>query len=590
MFSGVAVVVIGFGWWGYSALSSASKTETRYVLGIVEKGTIISSVSASGQVSASNQLDVKPKVSGTVISVGVQPGQYVKTGTLIAQIDATDAVKSVRDAKANLESAQISFEKLNQPASALTLTQAQNALSNAQDSLTKLYSDSHTHVINAFLDLPSIMTGIEGILIGEDIAGSLQSNMDYYENAVSRYDSRASAFQDAAYNDYTEAKKAYDTAFTEYQLLGDNADNAAIEQAVKDAYLAVQLTAKATKSANALVQLYVDVLKTNNTMASPVPAATTALSSLNAYTSKLNSHVSTLLSDTNAFKQYKQSIVEKQQSLEELNAGADVLDIRSARLSLTKAQNTLTDAQNNLAEYYVRAPFDGTIASVDVKKYDTAGSGTALATLITSQRMAELSLNEVDAAKIKVGNKVTLTFDAIDELTLTGKVAEVDAIGVVSQGVVSYTIKIGFDSQDERIKPGMTVNAAIIVDVHQDVLIVPSSAVKTQNGTSYVLVLSSALGETGGTQGITSDVLPTQVEVIVGLSDDTNIEIMDGLSEGDQIVVKTSSGTTTKTTTTSAPSLFGGGGNAVRTSGSNPVSSSTRSATSGTSQDMPPQN
>ena len=70
-------------------------------------------------------------------------------------------------------------------------------------------------------------------------------------------------------------------------------------------------------------------------------------------------------------------------------------------------------------------------------------------------------MNEVDAAKISVGNKTTLTFDATEDLTLTGKVAQIDTIGTVEQGVVSYKVKIAFDTQDERIKPGMTANASI---------------------------------------------------------------------------------------------------------------------------------
>ena len=569
----IAVVVLGGGYFAYANLTS-SNGEARYVLGTVEKGTIVSSISASGQVSSSNQLEVKPKASGDVVYVGVTPGQKVAAGALIAQLDTTDAQKAVRDAQANLESAQISLEKLKKPAATLTVTQAQNALTNAQDSLVKLYSDANTHVVNAFLDLPGIITNLEDILIDDDAGGNGTWNEDYYANAIDRYDSRARTFKDTVHNDYLAAKKAYDVAFSEYQALGNTPDNASVEKALTDSYSAVQLTAKALKSINAFIQLYVDIYEAHDFN---VPsAATTALTDLNTYTGTVNGHLSTLLSDTNSLKQDKQSIIEKQQSLDETLSGADSLDIRSSELGVTKAQNALQDAQSNLADYYIRAPFAGTIAAVNVKKYDSASSGTAVVTLITAQKIAELSLNEVDVAKIKTGDKATLTFDAIEELTLTGQVAQIDAIGAVTQGVVSYTVKIGFDSQDERIKPGMTASAAIQTDTKQDVLIVPSSAVKTQNGVSHVQVFDPPLPETGGLQGVTSPTTPRQVEVQIGIADDTNVEIVSGVEEGQQIVTRTISGTATAAQTTQtqpsagqrlpgATTGGGGGGFQIRT-------------------------
>lgn len=552
----IGLVVVGVSWWGYSAMTGA-EGETRYVLGMVEKGTIVASISASGQVSASNQVEIQPKASGEIIYVGVKEGQSVKNGAVIAQIDSKTAQKSVRDAEANLESAQIALEKLKKPASALTVTQAQNALANAQDSLTKLYSDGNTHVINVFLDIPSIITSLEDILIDDNAGGNGQWNMDYYANGIDNYDSRASTFKETAHSDYLAAKKAYDTAFVEYQALGNKPDNASIEKALTDSYTAVQLTAKALKSTNALVQLYVDIYEAHDF--TPASAATTALTNLNTYTGTINSHLTTLLSDTNSLKQYKQSIVEKQQSLDETLAGADSLDVRSSELSVIKAQNALQDAKNTLADYFIRAPFDGIVASLDIQKGQTVGSA-AVATLITNQKVATLSVNEVDAAQIKVGDKATLSFDAIEDLTLTGEVVAIDTIGTVTQGVVSYELKVVFDSQDERIKSGMTANAAIQTDTKQDVLVVSSSAVKTQNGVSYVQVFDPPLQQTGGTQGVTSAIAPRQIEVVIGIADDTNVEIVSGLEEGQQVVTRTISGATASASTATGNAATRGGG------------------------------
>ena len=137
-------------------------------------------------------------------------------------------------------------------------------------------------------------------------------------------------------------------------------------------------------------------------------------------------------------------------------------------------------------------------------------------------------------------------------------------MGTVSQGVVSYKVKIGFDSQDERIKSGMTVNSSIQTEVKQDVLAIPSSSVKTQNGVTYVQVFNPTLTETGGTGGVVSAVLPTQIEVKIGISDDTKVEILEGLKEGEQIVTRTISGTATASKTTSGNAGGGIGGAAIR--------------------------
>jgi hypothetical protein len=167
-------------------------------------------------------------------------------------------------------------------------------------------------------------------------------------------------------------------------------------------------------------------------------------------------------------------------------------------------------------------------------------------------------LNEVDVAKIKADQKATLTFDAIEGLTISGAVAEINTIGTVSQGVVSYTVKIGFDTQDDRIKPGMSVSAAIITNMKQDVLTIPNNAIKMQGTERYVELFDTPLPTATDTQGVASSAAPRRQTVETGISNDTMTEIVSGLKEGEQIVTRTI--TSTQTTTQTAPSLFSTGG------------------------------
>lgn len=549
----IAVAVFGGGYFLYANLTSGDG-ETRYVLGTVGKDTIVSSISASGQVSASNQVEIQPKASGEIIYIGVKEGQAVKNGAVIAQIDATTAQKSVRDAETNLESAQIALEKLKKPADSLSLTQAENSLAKAKESrqdaetnLQKAYDNGFNDVSNAFLDLPTVMAGLEDILYGSD-GDSGQDNISFYADAIKQTNDDAMRFKDDAAAKYSAARTAYDKNFSGFKSASRTSDAAAIEALINQTYDTSKAIADAVKSTNNLIQLYqYEYTKRHFT---PTSFSVMALTDLGTYTGTTNTHVSSLLSAKSTIKTSRdaiinadRSITESNESLDKLKAGTDSLDLRSSELSMVKAQNALQDARNTLADYYIRAPFDGIVASLDIQKGQTVGSA-AVATLITNQKVATLSVNEVDAARIKVGDNATLSFDAIEDLTLTGEVAAIDTIGTVAQGVVSYELKIVFDSQDERIKSGMTANAAIQTDTKQDVLVVPSSAVKTQNGVSYVQVFDPPLSNTGGVRGVASEVAPQQVEVVVGISDDTNVEIVSGIEEGQQVVTRTISGTT----------------------------------------------
>jgi multidrug efflux pump subunit AcrA (membrane-fusion protein) len=125
------IIIIGGGYYGYTKFFGGSE-QVSYITSTVEKGTIVTSVSSSGQISSSNQVDITPKVSGDITKISVISGQEVKAGELIAQIDATDAYKTVRDAQANLQSAQLSLDKLKQSITASSITQAKNSVTSAQ--------------------------------------------------------------------------------------------------------------------------------------------------------------------------------------------------------------------------------------------------------------------------------------------------------------------------------------------------------------------------------------------------------------------------------------------------------------------------
>ena len=261
---------------------------------------------------------------------------------------------------------------------------------------------------------------------------------------------------------------------------------------------------------------------------------------MSEYTSETNTHLVNLLSNTTSIKNYKDAFQ---------NAG---LDIKSSELSLKQKENASQDAKDKLADYFIRAPFEGAIAKINIKKSDSVSAGAVVATLITKKQIAEISLNEVDVAKIKIGQKAEFAFDAVPDLKISGIVADIDTIGAVSQGVVTYIVKISFDAQDIRVKSGMSVSAEIITDEKRDVLVIPNGLGKIParqfwGGTNRQKIMWKYLGDLR--------TVPSRVFVEVGLSNDSQSEIVSGIKEGDEIVVRTIL-PSASAPATSVPSIF----------------------------------
>lgn len=536
----VLIVLGGGGYYGYQKFFPKTAA-TRYVTAKVERGALITSLSGTGQVSASSQVDLKTKTSGEVFYVGATVGQEVKNGALLISLNAKDALKSVRDAEANLESAKLSLEKLNQPTDALTILQAENSLTQAKESkqtteenLKKDYDDGFNTVANVFLDLPTIVSGLNSMLLGNNFESN-QANVDWYANFGLQFNSsnydKITNYRNGVLKSYNTAKAIYDKSFDDYKNSSRLSSESEIEALILETYDMVKSVANAVKDTNNYIDFIQGVIEQSNYHGTMPAVMTAHQSSLDSYTGETNSHLLNLLSIKQSIESAKtglisadRTIAEKIGSLANLTAGADALDIKSQELSIKQKENALQDVREKLADYSVRAPFGGVIAGFTAKKGDSLSSGASIGTLITKQKIATISLNEVDVAKVKAGQKVTLTFDAVDDLSITGEVVEVDTLGTTSQGVVSYNVKIGFDVQDERIRPGMSVSASIILDSKPDVLLISSSAVKTQNGESYVEVLVNGA--------------PEKETVVTGSSNDTMTEVVSGLEEGEEVITQ----------------------------------------------------
>lgn len=211
----------------------------------------------------------------------------------------------------------------------------------------------------------------------------------------------------------------------------------------------------------------------------------------------------------------------------------DKLNRQAQEILIAQARNKLTDAREDLEEYSVRAPFDGVVTALSVSAGDSVSRDDAIASVISREMYAKVSLNEVDAAGVKIGDTVTLTFDALGGTPVSGTISKMDTIGTVTQNVVTYNAEIVFDSASlESLKPGMSVDVEIVTAEKNDVVTVPIAAVRTDaSGKSFVMIPAA---ENGSGKG-------RRVVVEAGISTDTSIEIISGLSEGQKVIVSSSS-------------------------------------------------
>jgi len=589
----ILAALIGGGYYYYKQRTVAPAV-TRYVLGAVEKGTLVTSVAGTGQVAVSDQVDIKPKVSGDVTAVNVVQDQEVKEGAALVYLDSRDARAAVTDAEIALESAKIKLDDLIAQPDAQSVRQAENSLDQAlrdldkaqttyagidaqnEKDLTQAYEDGYNTVSASFYKLSDYMTDLR------DALGTSASE-DEYVTAYKLLLGERSTYIQQLLDDYAAAKTLYDTNSAFFRTVIGTDDR----EAVKKLIVATRDTAKpiyrALESARRMYDAIVLVSYTQyrisatiDKMQPKIENDVTSAASVNDSLQQAVDKIDTTIEDAPgkvtdaklAVQTAEQNVLDRTQTLTDLKKGADPLDIRTQQNVVAQQEAALRDAREKLSDYSVRAPFDGVIAVLAVKKGDSVSSGSSLATLITKQHIAEISLNEVDAVKVKLGQKATISFDAIEGLTLTGTVQQIDTLGTVSQGVVNYAVKIGFDTQDDRVKPGMTLSTSVITEAKTDVLMAPNSAVKSSANGNYVEILDDAVpyvaaasGTNGsassGASSFTSAAGPRQQAVEIGLSNDTMTEIVVGLKEGDKVISSTIKSSSTAAATTSGGSIFG---------------------------------
>jgi multidrug resistance efflux pump len=159
----------------------------------------------------------------------------------------------------------------------------------------------------------------------------------------------------------------------------------------------------------------------------------------------------------------KKNLEQTRNELERLQAGENAKEMAVARAQYESAYANLTAARAALASYELRAPFDGTLLSLDLNPGESVLPGAPVAFVgDTNQWQVETTdLAEIDIARVALGDPVNIKLDAFPDEEFSGKVAKIDPVGREYLGDMTYKVTIMLDAPDERFKWNMTAIVTI---------------------------------------------------------------------------------------------------------------------------------
>lgn len=204
-------------------------------------------------------------------------------------------------------------------------------------------------------------------------------------------------------------------------------------------------------------------------------------------------------------------------------------DLRQAKAEIERARSALQNAKVQLSYATITAPIKGVIASVSTEEGETVAAGMQAPTFVTIIDLERLQVDayvdEVDIGKIKVGQRAVFTVDAFPATEFEGTVSAIYPKAVIQDNVVNYDVVVDIKTPYHgRLRPEMTASVTILLERREGVLAIPAKAVKREKGKTVVYVLA----------GDEAEMRPVKV----GWRDGPWIEVVDGLVEGDSVLVE----------------------------------------------------
>ena len=498
----LAVAVIG----GAAAFMSrtkakAAKAETSYTTASVEKHSITNSLTGSGTLQPADAYTVTTLVSGEVLSDAFEEGDMVEKDQLLYTIDSSDVSTTESQAQTSYSQAL----KAKYPTADISGTVSEVYVSNGD-------------AVNAGAELLKISASNDLTI---DFQFSYANDGDFYVGQPARiYITGYAGYIDGTVAQVGGSSMANDTGMKMTTVR---------VKAANPGLVTGDCTASATIGNSTSYGQTTVKIGTGSTITASASGKVSGLTLMPGDSVSNGQRICTITGDS----------VDNQ---------------------IENAKTSLENAQERLDDYRITSPITGTVVEKTVKAGDNVGTGSnSNSTLCIiydlSYLQMTLNIDELDIDNVEVGQTVNITSDAKEGQTFTGVVTKVSVVGTTSGGTTTYPVTVRIDDT-EGLRPGMNVDAEIVLTSADDVLAIPGTAVN--RGNTVLITSDSPSAANALEQEAPEGYVYVQVET--GVSDDSYIEVTSGLQEGDTVAyLRTASSGSGNMMMGGMPSDMGGG-------------------------------
>ena len=565
----------------------------------VKRTDISSELTASSSLSPKDTYEVTSLVEGEVIEANFEEGDVVEKGQVLYRIDASSMDSDLSSAETSLQRAKES---------------AQTAQSDYAEETARIAGNTYRSTASGYIKTLYIKEG--------DKVNSGMKIADLYDDSAMKITVPFLSGEAAEINVGDEAAVILED--TGEQISGTVTVVSSMEETLSGGRLVKNVTVEVSNPGGLTTDTAASVKVDGFVCSAEGTFAAKTETTLSVEISGNKSlEIENLLIHEGSYVEKNSELfqVTAKTAEEYLKEFKDAVE--SADDNLENAENKLSNTQDNVDDYTITAPISGTVITKNAKvgdKISKNSSGTTTMAVIydLSTMTLEMSVDELDVSSIKVGQFVEITADAVEGETFTGTVTNVSLQSSYSNGVTNYPVTVTLDDTGSLL-PGMNVDAKIILDSSEDALVIPASALMrgnrvyvkkspdstenadtqrndssdnagdadserknpgdgTQNADSADRQPDAGAEASGSSKGSGTDNSSSKstgsgksgssnvpdgfeaVQVTTGIINDDYVEILSGLSEGDEVYISSDSGSSTQTNQMQMGGMGGPGG------------------------------
>jgi HlyD family secretion protein len=492
----------------------------------VKRGTIDQVVKALGRVAANEEAILYFRQAGRLYKMSVDTDTKVKKGDLLAELDTGSLKDQVQIAQVQADIAEL---KVDQAMGADVVTKANEnaAVTAARGNIAKAEADyAKAQSTLTILLQGATAADAEG---AKATVAAADAQLAKDQNALTTLKAPQSPEQLTVLRASADkAQAALQHAQAAYDMVKNRPDIGALPQST-----ALQQATTDYASAKASLDIATAGPKPEDiaTLEKQIQSDKASLSSANAHLALLRKGPSA--ADTEAARQ---SVASAKAGLDVARASLDQalgvppgqgIDVQIARKNADLAKLQLGTLQAQLDAAQLRAPFDGVVTETNAKNGDEIMSYSPVVTVSNPTKLEiAVELQAADLSNVALGQPVSIVLSAFPTAKLDGKVIRMPSIATGNTPNLPAnlrTVRVSFPPPPGTVNLGDLANIAIDVQRKEGVIVLPTTAIRTFGGRRFVRL-------------VTADGQHREVDITVGISDDTNTEITKGLSDGDKVI------------------------------------------------------